>query len=251
MARADWLTARPVAHRGYHDVRQGRIENTPSAVAAAVEKSFGIEIDIHLSADGVPFVFHDHTLDRLTEGTGPVGARSMAELRAVPFRDTADRITPLAEILDIVAARVPLFIEVKSFEGVDPRPLVAKTVDILRRYPGPAALMSFDPLAVTTMRELAPEIPRGIIADDCRDEVDWGGFSRLQRFALRHLLHAPKTRPDFMNYWVKALPSPGPSLLRALGVPLLTWTVRSNADRIRAARWADQIVFEGFDPDAA
>ncbi|ODN70007.1 glycerophosphodiester phosphodiesterase family protein [Methylobrevis pamukkalensis] len=251
MGRADWLASRPVAHRGYHDAAAGRIENTTSAVAAAVERGFGVEIDIHLSSDGEAFVFHDLSLDRLTEGRGAVATLTMAELRAVPFRQTRDRIPTLGDVLDIVGGRVPVFIEIKSFGGNEPWPLVARAADILKSYAGPAAMMSFDPGAVSAMADLAPDVARGIIADDCRDDEEWAGFSRTTRFYLRNMLHFPKTRPDFVNYWIKALPAPAPNLLRTFGVPLLTWTVRTPDDRARAARWADQIVFEGFDPETS
>ncbi|SON56016.1 Glycerophosphoryl diester phosphodiesterase [Hartmannibacter diazotrophicus] len=249
MGHADWLIARPVAHRGLHDIKAGRVENTPSAVEAAIARNFAIEIDIHLSADGEAFVFHDSTLDRLTEGTGPVAAMTIADLKRVPFTATSDRIPTLDEVLEIVGGKVPIVIEVKSFAGHETTALVARSVEIVRAYKGPAALMSFDPGAVLAMRQLAPDIPRGIVADDCSDEDDWGGFSRWQRFYLRNLLHAPKTRPHFVNYWVKALPTPAPALLRRLGVPILTWTIRTAEDVARASRHADQIVFEGFDPD--
>lgn len=249
MARPDWLTARPVAHRGLHVASAGRIENTLSAVAAAVERNFAVEIDIHLSADGEAFVFHDTTLDRLTEGTGLVATRTMAELKAVPFRATADRIPTLGDVLDVVGEKVPIFCEVKSYGGNEPWPLVARAADVLARYQGPVAMMSFDPGAVTAIRDLAPGIARGIVADDCRDDEEWAGFAWTTRFYLRNLLHLPKTRPDFVAYWIKALPAAAPNALRALGMPLLTWTVRTPEDRARAAKHADQIIFEGFDPE--
>jgi len=92
-----WLTARPIAHRGYHDRRAGIVENTLSAAAAAIAKSFAIECDLQLSVDGEAIVFHDETLDRLSQATGPVRVRPLAALQAIPLRGTADRIPTLAE----------------------------------------------------------------------------------------------------------------------------------------------------------
>src|SRR5947199_9689840 len=77
----NWLTARPVAHRGLHDRARGVIENMPAAGAAAVAKNFAIECDIQLSADGEAMVHHDDTLDRLTEGSGTLNGRTSAELK--------------------------------------------------------------------------------------------------------------------------------------------------------------------------
>jgi glycerophosphoryl diester phosphodiesterase len=71
-----------------------------------------------------------------------------------------------------------------------------------------------------------------------------------QRRSLAFLLHAPRTRPHFIAYAVRDLPAAAPLVARHLfGLPLLTWTVRSAEDRQRAARWADQAIFEGFRPD--
>ena len=116
--------------------------------------------------------------------------------------------------------------------------------------PGPAALMSFDPAPVAALREIAPGLPRGIVAE--RHYEDSGMDATLtdsQKRSLAFLLHALRTRPHFVAYQVKDLPSPGPWIARHIfGLPLLTWTVRSDADRARARRWADQMIFEGFRP---
>lgn len=248
MARHRWLIARPVAHRGYHDRAAGRVENTLSAAAAAVVRGFAVECDVRLSADGEVMVFHDDTLDRLTTGTGPVSAKSLAELRAMSLRDSADRIPTLGDLLATIAGAVPLFIELKSDSDGDRR-LAPRVAGILSGYAGRVAVMSFDPATVRAMRSLAPVLPRGMVADRFDDEES-RSLSWSRRFALRHLLHAPTVRPDFIAYGVTALPANAPLLLRHLGLPLLTWTVRTPADREVARRYADQIIFEGFEPDA-
>src|SRR5262245_63717132 len=101
----EWLIARPVAHRGLHDAAAGVIENTPSAFAAAVAANYAIECDIQISADGEAMVFHDQTLDRLTEGNGRVDALPASALKRVAFRSTGDRMLTLAELCDLVADR--------------------------------------------------------------------------------------------------------------------------------------------------
>src|SRR5688500_13074249 len=98
MAGLDWLTARPIAHRGLHDAAAGIIENTPSAVTQAIDGNFGIEVDLQITADGEAVVFHDETLDRLTERQGPLAAMTADALRQVPFRQTGDRIISLGEL---------------------------------------------------------------------------------------------------------------------------------------------------------
>src|SRR3954464_7481162 len=114
MSSLDWLIARPVAHRGLHDVRNGIIENTPSAFAAAVAANYAIECDLQISADGEAMVHHDDALGRLNEGSARLDAMKAAELRQVPFKGTADRMITAGELCDLVAGRVGLVIELKS-----------------------------------------------------------------------------------------------------------------------------------------
>src|ERR1043166_24447 len=126
MRAPDWLTARPVAHRGLHDEARGIIENMPAAAAAAIAGNFAIECDIQLSADGEAMVHHDGALGRLTEGSGALSGKTAAELKQVAFRATAERMLTLGELCALIAGRVPLLIGVKSrFDG-DPK-LVART----------------------------------------------------------------------------------------------------------------------------
>lgn len=243
-----WLTARPVAHRGYHDRGAGRIENTIPAAEAAIARGFAIECDLQLTRDDVVVVFHDDTLDRLTEATGPAAARTLAELKAIPLRGTAAPIPTLDELLAAIGGRTPLFAEFKSsFDGN--RRLERAAAPRLAAYQGPVAVMSFDPDSVMALKKLAPALPRGMVADSFADE-EWKPIPPLRRLALRHLAAAPLVRPSFIAYGVHDLPADAPLLLRHLGTPLLTWTVRTEADRATARRYADQIIFEGFDPEA-
>ncbi len=244
----EWLIARPVAHRGLHDAAAGIIENTPSAFTAAVAANYAIECDIQLSADGEAMVFHDQTLERLTQGNGRLDAMSAADLKRVPFRATADRMITLGELCELIAGRTALFVEIKSrFDG-DLR-LVTRAADVLARYPGHAALMSFDPAPIAALRTLAPHLPRGIVAERRYTHPEWSPLPARTKRALAYFQHALQSRPQFIAYSVKDLPSAIPRLARnLLRLPLLTWTVRTDADRERAARYADQMIFEGFRP---
>jgi glycerophosphoryl diester phosphodiesterase len=248
MAAPDWLTARPIAHRGFHDADAGRIENTMAAVVAAIEHDFAIELDLAVTTDDRVVAFHDDTLDRLTESTGRVDAMDLAALKAARFRGTRDRIPTLEDILDQVDGRVPLVLELKSSWGSDRR-LERSVAAALSTYSGPVAVMSFDPGAMRAMRGLAPALPRGLIADRF-DSEHAAAMPLPARFGLRHLLAAPFVGPSFVAYSIAALPASAPLALRHFfGLPLLTWTVRTEAHRRTAGEWADQIIFEGFDPD--
>lgn len=243
-----WLTARPIAHRGYHDAVEGRIENTLSAVQAAIEHRFAIEVDLQLTADGAVVVFHDDTVDRLLDATGRVDSFPLAALRALAFRSGGERVPTLADLLETVAGSVPLVLELKSAFTGDRR-LERAVAPILAAYGGAAAVMSFDPDSMAEMKRLSPSLPRGIVADRTVDLSDWGFLTASRRFRMRHLLDVPRVDPAFVSFDIHGLPTLATSIFRRLGRPLITWTVRTAADREKAARLADQITFEGFDPD--
>jgi glycerophosphoryl diester phosphodiesterase len=247
MAGPDWLTARPIAHRGLHD-GVSVIENTASAFTAAIAGGFAIETDLQITADGEAVVHHDFALGRLTLGSRQLAAMTAAGLRDVPFKNTTDRITTLPEFLALVAGRTPLFIELKSrFDG-DLR-LVTRAAEVLQTYAGPAALMSFDPAPIAALRERAPALTRGIVAERRYTDTEWRSLDRRQKRSLAFLTHAFRTRPHFVAYHVADLPSLGPWIARHIfRLPLLTWMVRTEADRARARRHADQMIFEGFRP---
>ena len=248
MRAPDWLTARPIAHRGLHDAARGIIENMPGAVQAAIAGNFSIEVDIQLTADGEAMVHHDDALGRLTEGSGVLLGKTAAELKAVTFKSTPERMMSLGDLCTLVAGRVPLVIEVKSHFDRDRR-LVSRMAEVLSSYSGPAVGMSFDPDQVLVLRELMPLRARGIVAEREYTEEDWPEASPEQRRGMSHLRHAFRTRPHFVAYWVNELPAAAPWIARhVFGLPLLTWTVRTPDQRTRAARHADQMIFEGFVP---
>ena len=244
----NWLTAQPIAHRGLHDAQRGIIENTATAFAAAISGSYGIETDLQISADGEAMVHHDDALGRLTEGTARLAELSAAQLRGIRFKATADRILTLGELLDLVAGRATLLLELKSHFNGDAR-LLTRTADVLSAYRGPAAVMSFDPELIEVARHKYPALVRGIVAQRHYSHREWEDLSASARRTMGLLLHVPRSRPLFIAYSVRDLPAGPPLLARALlKLPLLTWTVRSDEDRKRAGRWADQVIFEGWRP---
>src|SRR3954451_4342131 len=135
MSRLDWLTARPVAHRGLHDGLTA-IENTTSAFQAAIDGGYAIETDVQITADGEAMVHHDFALGRLTLGSRQLAAMTAAGLKEVPFKATADRIMTLGELCDFVAGRTPLVIELKGRLDGDRR-LATRAAEILKSYAGP------------------------------------------------------------------------------------------------------------------
>jgi glycerophosphoryl diester phosphodiesterase len=240
----EWLTARPIAHRGLHDAPSGVIENTPSAFRAAITAGYGIECDLQISADGEAMVYHDDALGRLTEGAGRLDTITAEALQRITFKSTADRMLTLGELCDLVAGHTTLVIELKGHFAGDTR-LAARTAAVLAGYGGPVAAMSFDPGLMGALRNLAPALALGLVGM----RRDAGAPVPAQMSALRYLRQALAARLQFLAYRVADLTSAPPLLARhVLHWPVLTWTVRSHEERARAATHADQMIFEGFRP---
>jgi len=241
---------KPIAHRGLHDAAKGRIENTGPAFEAALAKGYGIECDVTPAKCGTPMVFHDATLERLTEGSGDVRALDAAALKRLTFRASDAHMSDLAELLALVGGREPILVEIKSaWDAPDPR-FLAGIATAAAAYHGPLALMSFDPAVVTAMKELAPRVPRGIVSASVEGDGWWRGRLDAERaYRLSNLLESREAAPDFYAYQVGALPTPVTRFVReVLAMPLFTWTVRTQVERDIAAHWADAPIFEGYEP---
>lgn len=242
------IFAQPVAHRGLHEAARGIIENTRSAFAAALAGGYGMECDLQPSRDGEAMVFHDYTLDRLTTSTGAVKAHSTEQLRQVSFKNCGDRIQSLAELLMQVEGRQALVVEVKSaFDG--DTSITRRIAAVVRDYRGPLVLKSFDPAMIVALRAAGVTQPLGIVAMSAYEYPDYAPLSAEQKHALANLLHFGESRPDFLSWNHKDLPVAAPYLCRSqLGLPVMSWTIRSQEEANRARPHIDQIVFEGFKP---
>jgi glycerophosphoryl diester phosphodiesterase len=244
----DWLTANPIAHRGLHDAGCGLIENTAGAVRAAIAAGYGIEVDVQISADGEAMVHHDDVLGRLTEGEGRLDGRSAAALQCIAFRGSDERMLTLGELCDLVAGRATMLVELKSRFDDDGR-LAARVATVLAGYRGPVAPMSFDPRPILKLRHQAPHLTLGMVAAKERAQPHLKAMPARLLQGMGYLVTAAAARPQFLAYGVADLPAFAPLFARrVLRMPLLTWTVRTEADRRRAQRWADQMIFEGFRP---
>ena len=248
-AALDWLVARPIAHRGLHDAALGLIENTAGAVRAAVAGGYGIEVDLQISGDGEAMVYHDAVLGRLTEGEDRIDRLSAIALKRVAFRNSDERMMTLGELCELVGGRATMLLEMKSHFDGDTR-LPARVAAVLAGYGGPVAPMSFDPRQLATLRQKAPRLPRGLVAAKYRPHPYWDQMPAWLRYGMGALFPAALTaRPHFVAYTIDDLPAFAPWFARhALCLPLLTWVVRSESERRRAAGSADQIIFEGFRP---
>lgn len=232
---AGWIRERPIAHRGLHDVSRGVFENTLSAAKAAIEHGYAIEVDLHPSKDGVPMVFHDNILGRLTEETGNFRDRTAEELTSIAIGGSSDRVPSLAQLLDLTAGQTGLVLELKGIAGED-NGFVAAVLETLSDYRGPVAIMSFNHWLLKDARELGAGIPLGLTAE---------GSDKLYDV---HTEAVAAYRPDFVSYGIEDLPNRFVQEFRDTGKPVITWTVRSPEAAAKSALYADQITFEGFLP---
>lgn len=253
MAAPAWLTARPIAHRGLHGLEPDLEENTLGAVEAAIARGLPAEVDLRITADGGLVVFHDASLRRLTGRPETVAELDLDALRGIPYARGGETIASIDDLFALVSGRTPLLIELKSPGRRDAtEAMVAAFGRSLSRYGGDVAAMSFDPDLVELLRRRMPEVPRGILSGEGLEPGAPRGGTLTDRLIRSEILHAPRTRPDFVGYAHAALPRPGVALQRRIfGLPVLAWTVRGETAAARALRHADQIIFEGYIPAAA
>jgi glycerophosphoryl diester phosphodiesterase len=243
-----WLTKRPIAHRGFHNKYNGIVENCTQAFEKAIAHDFSIELDVQITSDGKAAVFHDYSLDRLTNGSGRVDEHSLAALSSIAFKHGSDRITELSDLLVQVAGKVALIVELKTPKVADGR-LEKAVADAVHGYDGPLALMSFSPAIVQNLIPMTKR-PRGIVSCNYfRDEIGHD-LSDENRYQATHLLHAKHSQPNFISYCIEDFPTPSVDVFKTVyDMPSICWTTKSAESHIHALKYCDQVTFEGYNPD--
>lgn len=235
----------PIAHRGLHG--PGIPENSLAAAQAAIDAGYGIELDIQ-PAGAEAVVFHDYDLRRLTGTEGGVAALDPATLADRRLLGTGHSIPTLRQFLDLVAGRVPLLIEIKDQDRrLGPRigDLHRRVADALTDYGGPVAVMSFNPHVVAAVHDLAPDLPVGLTT--CAfDDGNWPGIAPETRTHLAGISDFDRCGACFVSHDKHDLTNPRVDALKAQGVAVLCWTVRSPQEEALARRVAHNITFEGY-----
>ncbi|MEE4350094.1 MAG: glycerophosphodiester phosphodiesterase family protein [Pacificimonas sp.] len=233
------LTALPVAHRGLHSPG-GPLENTIPAFDAAIEAGLAIELDVQLTAEASAVVFHDATLDRLTDGTGPVVAYPIAELGKIKLKGSDQNICPLQDVLHHISGRVPLLIEAKAGEN-SPVALALAIRRALEGYTGPVGVMSFNPDVSRWFHDHFPAFLNGLVVSEEPDSLDksWKGSGLSRWMTLK------QAKPKFLAYDVRSLPSRIAASYRKPGKRVLSWTVRTEDDLKKTRDTVDQVIVEG------
>lgn len=238
----------PIAHRGLHG--EGVPENSLAAATAAIEAGYAIEMDIQPAAGGVPMVFHDYDLSRLAGDQGFIADLDPDDLAGMRLLDSDEQIPTLAAMLRLVDGRVPLLIEIKDQDGrLGPHigDLPGHVADQVKGYQGPVAVMSFNPHVVKAFHDLAPDIAVGITSCGFPGK-DWPALDEETRKRLADIDDFADCGASFISHDRQDLTNPRVDALKAQGVPILCWTVRSPEQEEAARRVADNITFEGYAP---
>lgn len=238
----------PIAHRGLHG--DGIPENSLAAIEAAVEAGYGIEIDIQPAAGSVPMVFHDYDLTRLAGDEGYIADISVDDLEEVRLNGTDHGIPTLAAALRAVDGQVPLLIELKDQDGRlgdQIGDVTHHVAEQLQSYDGPVAVMSFNPHMVAAFHEEAPQIPCGLTTCGF-DPENWPMLDVQMRDRLAGIMDFDRVGAAFISHDRADLRSPRVDALKAMGVPVLCWTVRTPEEEAEARVIADNITFEGYSP---
>lgn len=238
----------PLAHRGLHAINSGVPENSIAAFRAAIARGYGIECDLQISSDGQAMVFHDEELDRLTDETGRVDKQNARDLGHIALIGGNAGIPTLAELLDEVAGRVPLLIEIKDQDGAlgpNTGALEAEAARLLLDYSGPVAVQSFNPNAIEMFHAHAPTVETGLVTCDFTDE-SWDYVPKSRRIQLTAMRDLERANASFISHDHSDLKSAHVAAVKARGLNVLCWTVCSKADEKKARKVADNITFEGY-----
>ncbi len=238
----------PLAHRGLHDVQDGRPENSRAAIQAAISAGYGIEIDLQLSKDHQAMVFHDYDLARLTTAKGLVNALDAVSLKAISLKGGAEGIPTFSEVLELVAGRVPLLVELKDQDGQMGKnigPLEEAAAQCLVDYGGPVALMSFNPHSVKRLSSLCPNIACGLVTS-AFDPKAWAPLDETVCDHLRDIPDYDHVGASFISHEMADLDRPRVQNLKSKGANILCWTVKSPEAEAQARRVAENVTFEQY-----
>ena len=216
------------AHRGCS--AEGAAENSLSAFKAAASLGYGIELDVRLSKDGIPVVFHDRTLSRMCGDKRKLSGLTATEISALKLSDSNDGIPLLREILATLP-NTPILCELKT-DSLSDLSLCLPVAKLLENHSAPVAVQSFNPFALRKIKKIAPHILRGQLSGKEKNPV---------AFLLRSQLMNFLSRPHFVSYNINSREAFFLRLCRRIfGLRLLVWTSRDP----KCADNADGIIFD-------
>ena len=237
---SDWILAKPIAHRGLHD--DSVPENSRAAFEAAIEAGYPIEIDVQLTKDKVPVVYHDDHLLRLTGLKKRVTKAMYNVVRQLKIADSEEDVPTFREVLDLVDGRVPLLIEIKRNKGS--RGIERVVLEMLKDYKGEFAIQSFNPMALRKVRKIDPSIYCGLLSSKLSEMK----MLRIKKAAVRNARLFFLAKPDFVSFEINSFPNDRVKRFREeLKLPIIGWTIKTKEDIERALEFCDGIIFENIE----
>ena len=234
------------AHRGLHDNKSDAPENSMRAFKKAVDAGYGIELDVHITKDEIPVVFHDDTLKRVCGVEGKISDYTLEELKEFRLYGTDQGIPLFKDVLELVDGKVPLIVEIKANDN-DLR-VCPKADELLSKYKGLYCMESFNPMAVKWWKKNEPDIVRGQLSDSYMHSEETKYHTPLY-WALEYLLLNILAKPDFIAYNHKFYRNMARQINRYLyGAMSAAWTIRSQEELDERINDFDVYIFEGFIP---
>lgn len=237
----DLLFHPPIAHRGLWSP-DGPPENSLSAFQAACAAGYGVELDVHLSADGEAVVFHDDKLMRMTGAEGRVRDRSAADLADLRLKGSDEKIPTLLETLALIGHRAMVHIELKTPYG-EVGPLEQRVHEVIADHNGPLCVIGFNPYSHAWFADRYPGVLRGL---DSYSYAKAPQMADAQRRSFANLEQVEIARPHFLALGLDMLPSEKAAAFREQGMPVVAWTVREPAQWDAIKDGCDNLIFEGF-----
>lgn len=230
------------AHRGFFDNASDAPENSLKSFQYAIDNGYGIELDVQLSADGVPMVFHDADLERVCGVEGKIWDYTCAELQQMKLFDSEETIPTMAQALALVDGQVPLLVEYK-LDKVDTA-VCAKTQALLDEYQGDYVIQCFHPFALLWYEAKAPHVARGYLSKDFVKEA--GEDASILDFVLSHMLLNFVMKPDFISYQFSDADHPALQWAQLIGAKTACWTLKSQEDYEGVKGQFDMYIFDSF-----
>ena len=232
------------AHRGLHS--QGIPENSMAAFEAAKNAGYGVELDVHLLADGNLAVIHDSKLERITGKSGMIEDLTLPQLQNYHLCDTEEVIPEFSQVLNLFAGQVPLIVELKTHDN-NHKQLCKTVCDLMASYPGAYCLESFDPRCILWLRKHRPLLVRGQLNEDYLAKKD-SKIPWILRWLMTENLTNFITKPDFVAYRFQDRHCTLSNYFCLRRMACVTWTLTSQADYDQAKSEGWIPIFEGFRP---
>lgn len=239
-----WIKDRKIAHRGLHSLDKKVPENSMKSFELAIEKNYGIEMDVNVLKDGTVVVFHDHNLKRLvTNRSELLSELNYEDIKDLRILKSEEKIPTLKEVLNMIDGRVPLLIELKPLGNS--KLLCESFWQTIKDYQGDYGIHSFSPWIVKWFKNKHPEVIRGQITEYFRDNHK---MKKISKYLMKTMFFNKITKPDFINYGIKDLPNKYCDKAYKKGLCIIAYASQSQEQYDMVKKNYDNSVFEYFTP---